>query len=519
MARRDAEVIVVGAGTGGLTTAAYLAAAGKRVVVVDRGWAAGGHAIVFTRDGYEWDVGLHYTGSGRDGRAVTASMLEPLGIEVELNRVEPADTIVLPDATVPVPVGLDAFREVLHGALPDERAAVDRYLSLVDSLDAEVDRLNHIHGIADLPAVAWNARELLRNRRTTLEDVFEVLGLSARARAVLGWGTGLYAVAPSQASMLTHAIVTMTYVHGAWYPRGGGAAFSERLADVVGANGGEILLGHEVTRIQVDSDGVTGVLARNREGAEVRLSARTVVAAGDLKRTFLELLDPGDVPRELLRTVRGYQMALPLGVVYAVLDRDLAAEGLPPTNYLVTGGDYEAEYADVMRGEFAVDPAVWISSPTLKDPGNVGACPRGQTNVQLMTVVPPHPSSWGLELGVERGDAYARAKGRFRDQLVAAADRAIPGFSSSVVYDFVASPYTFQRYTGVTDGCSYGIAATPDQMVMGRPAPRTAIPGLFLAGSSTRSGHGIAGTMAGGVATASAVLGSSAVAAARAALG
>ena len=519
MGSRDAQVIVVGAGTGGLTAAAYLATAGRQVVVVDRGWTPGGHGAVFHREGFEFDIGLHYLGSGRDGRPAPDAVLDPLGIEVAYNRLEPVDTVVLPDATVEVATGLEAFRDNLHKALPDETDAVDRYLTLIDGLEAEFERLSRVRGVADLPGALWNARDLLRHRRSTLTDVFEGLGLSPRARAVLGWISGVYAVPPDEASFLMHALATMHYVNGAWYPRGGGGAISDRLADVIRAHGGEILTAHEVTRIQVDSDGVTGVLARDRTGAEVRIAAPTVIAAGDIKRTFLELLDPQDVPRDLLRRVRGYAMSLPLAILYAVLDRDLAAEGLPVTNWLVTGGDLEAEYADIRRGEFAVEPSVWITSASLKDPDNDRLCGPGQANVQLMTVVPPHPGAWGLSMGVERGEAYAEAKERLRAQLLAAAERALPGLSDSIALDFLATPSTVERYTGVTGGTSYGIAATPDQMATGRPAPKTPIRGLFLAGASTRAGHGITGALSGGVATASAVLGSPAVAAARAATG
>ena len=85
---RDADVIVVGAGTGGLTTAAYLAAAGKQVLVVDRGSRPGGHGTVFERGGYEFDIGLIFIDSGMDGRPAPDRLLAPLGIALQWNRID-----------------------------------------------------------------------------------------------------------------------------------------------------------------------------------------------------------------------------------------------------------------------------------------------------------------------------------------------------------------------------------------------------------------------------------------------
>jgi phytoene dehydrogenase-like protein len=198
-----------------------------------------------------------------------------------------------------------------------------------------------------------------------------------------------------------------------------------------------------------------------------------------------------------------------------VLDRDLAAEGVPVTNFLVAGEDLESASRAVRAGRFSGRPSVWLTSASMKDPGNERSCRPGQTNVELMTLVPPQATAWGLQVGVERGEAYAAAKRAFRDQLMAGADRVLPDISSAVVFDEVATPYTFSRYLGTTDGTSYGIALTADQMALNRPTAKTHLRGLFLVGASTRAGHGIAPVMAGGVETATAVLGSSSVEAVR----
>jgi phytoene dehydrogenase-like protein len=240
-----------------------------------------------------------------------------------------------------------------------------------------------------------------------------------------------------------------------------------------------------------------------------------VVSNVDIKRTFLDLLAPDVVSATLRREVRGFEMSLPLGIVYAVLDRDLAAEGVPMTNFLVAGDDTETAFAAARAGRFAARPPVWLTSATLKDPGNERVSRAGQTNVQLMSIVPAQPAAWGLQIGVQRGEAYAAAKRAFRDQLMTGADRVLPGLSSSVIVEEVATPYTFSRYIGTTDGTSYGIALTADQIARHRPAAKTHVRGLFLVGASTRAGHGISGMIVGGVQAATAVLGSPAVDAVR----
>ncbi len=513
---RDADVIVVGAGAGGMTTAAYLAAAGKQVLVVDRGPRPGGHSTVFERGGYEFDIGFIFVDSGLDGRPGPDRALTPLGISLRWNRIDSIDTVVFHDGSrFEAPPDIDAYRDALHGALPDERGAVDQYLKLIVELDKQLHALSTVTGLTGAPRALRSAATLLRHGRTTLGDTFDRLQLSPRARQLLGRNAGSVGLPPSQTPVILHAAVAMGGMRGRWYPAGGSAVIADRLAEVVTAHGGEFLLGHEVTRIEVRGGAVTGVEVRAPDGATRHLGADVVVSNADIKRTFLDLLAPDVVPESLRRQVRGYRMSLPFGVVYTVLDRDLAAEGVAVNNVRVISDDAETALGAAAAGRFAARPIVGLASSTLKDPGNPRSCRPGQTNVELLAMAPPHPQAWGVQVGSERGEAYQAAKRGFRDQLMAAADRAVPGLSSSVIFEEVATPLTFSRYLGTTDGTGYGIAMTADQSVNKRPAPKTPIRGLFLVGASARAGHGITGVMTGGVQTATAVLGSPAADAVR----
>jgi phytoene dehydrogenase-like protein len=509
-----AEVVVVGAGLGGLCTAAYLAVAGKRVIVVDRHSVPGGNGTVFTHDGFEFDVGLHYIGDCGPGGGIP-SVLEPLGIELTYREMDPDgfDTFVFDDGTrFAVPKGVDTFRDRLVAAFPGDADGIRRYLDTIVAIDDELT------GAGPGPAV-------VEHLSITLGQLFDDLDLSPRARTVLSGQHGTYALPPSQVSLLLHAALVMHYLKGAYYPTGGGQVIADRLAEVIRSHGGDIVLQTPVEEILVEDTpegrAVSGVRlhvpsARRAQGVPDVIRAPVVVSNADLKATVTRLLPAGALPPEVVAAVEGYEMTLPLFVLYLIIDRDLSAE-LPNTNLWLLGDDVEEEYAGLFAGHVSDRPMTYITSASLKDPGNPRLCGPGQTNVQIMTLVPGDHEWWGLHGGgpaegerYRTNPAYLARKRELRDLLVAQAERVLPGIEASIVHEEAATPITHERFVRSTGGTSYGIAATPGQFALNRPANATALRGLFLVGASTMSGHGIGGVLAGGLACAGAVLGGSA---------
>jgi len=509
------DVVIVGAGMGGLVTAALLARAGRRVLVVDGHYVAGGNATVFRRRRWEFDVGVHYLGDCGLGGAIPR-ILAACGAQGVRFRPMEADLEVctFPDFELTISRDKATFRARLLARFPAEARGIDRYFRLL----AQVDRVQGaVLGGSRWRRLAALARAplVVRYASHTMGEFLDSCTHDLRLRAVLTAQHGTHAVAPGRVSAILHAGLQNHYfVDGGWYPEGGGQVMADRLAEAIEAAGGHLRLRTRATRIEVEGGRVTGVRLESRHHGQARVSAPVVVSAADLERTVLELVGAEHFPASFVARVRGFEMALPLFVLY--LGLDVPPSWLPYGNanrWLFGGYDFDADYAALARGELPERPFVYIATASLKDPHNRRIAPPGHTNLQVMTVVPSAPRFWGVgEDAVRDGtyvasEGYRWAKEEVTRRVLAAAERAIPGLSRHVVYREAATPLTHTRFTGSTGGTSYGIAATPAQFLAGRPAASTAIAGLYLAGASTRSGHGIIGAMRSGVAAAGCVLG------------
>ncbi len=505
----DYDVVVIGSGPGGLSAAAYLAHAGQRVLLVEARDHVGGHVSAFRHGDYEYDVGLHFT-----GKSMVQDVLGPLGVHLHFRDYDPDGMVRLhgPGREIAVPRGMEAFRSRLHGAFPDEAEAIDTYLTTVRLLVEDMDRLQERPHLRELPALPWKMRGLVRHATATAGGYLDSLHASPALKSTLLWPHGTMAVAPSRWSLPVAAVVLDGLTEGLSYPRGGSTSISDGLADVVRRHGGDILTGTEVSRILVERGRVRGVEIRNASYDESPLPpsevrAPAVVSAVDVKQTYLGLLSPGEVPSRLLHRVRGYELALPLAVVYLALDRDLAREGFPNSVFEVSGThDHDAVYRALQRGGFPDGNPVLVWIANLADPDNPRLAPPGQTNVQLMSLASPSHAWWGIAPGRGPTPRYVSRAHHVRDQMIHTAEHVIPGLRDAIVQEESATPISSERLMRVAGGTSYGPAFTPRQ-TWTRLGASSPVRGLFHAGATVRPSSGVAPALLSGLLAASAVTG------------
>jgi all-trans-retinol 13,14-reductase len=512
MSSSDWDVIVIGSGLGGLTAGAYMAALGKRTVVLEKHWIAGGNATVFRRlRKFEFDVGVHYLAECQPGGPVP-TILGGLGLadRVEFLELDPEgfDTIVIPGATVRVPYGWENYRRNLVEAFPDDETAIHQCVDVLEAVAKESQAVRALPDPNDFAKVAEVAPTLLRWGMRPVTELFDHCQLGAKARAVLMAEGPSYATPPSRTAVAVEAGFLDGYLKGAHYPRGGGQVIAANLVDALRANGGELRLRTGVERILVEDGRATGVRLAGGE----ELHAPIVISNADLKRTMLDLVGREHISAATAERIEGFRMALPFFVVYLGLDIDLR-ERWPKTNYWYSESlDIESIYQQTFAGQVPDKLLLLITAGSVKDPENMSLAPKGCSALQAMTLVPPGHDLWRVGEGPVAGERYHRnrdyrsLKDQLMDRVVDAVANIIPDVKDHIVWKEASTPITHEKYTSSTGGTSYGIEIAIDQLGPNRPGVRTEVAGLYLTGSNS-GGHGISGVIKGGIGTVSAITG------------
>ena len=505
------DIAIVGAGMGGLTAGAYLAQSGLKVAVFDSHYVAGGCCTQFGRgsgdDRYTFDIGLHYIGDCAEGGPIP-KMLGEVGIDdIEMVPMDQDgfDTLVFPDFRFRIPASHDVYRDRLVEMFPQERKGIDRYVRFLK----EVEHMGKLYekSRGKLSAsLAVNAllrgRMLMKYQKGTIEDLLDSCTQDPKLRAVMLGQHGDYGLPPSEVAAVLHAGLANHYFAGAYYPRGGGQILADRLAETIEANGGSVHLRKPIEEIVVESGRAVGLRTEaNRRGEFFEVRAKTIVSNADLRQTFERLVAPEHLPSKLVAKSKGYKMGGAIFMTCLGVTADMAAKGMSNTNYWqMDSYDFESYYRD---SRAAGEPRVhgcYITSASFKDP-YTRHCPEGVTSIEVMSLVPGQASAWDVDQAdvtawrYKRSERYKALKGRIEEQMIGRLEALFPGTRETIVFQESATPVTHSRYTRASDGSGYGLACSPDQYMENRPGYRTPVKGLYLAGASTRAGHGVLGAM------------------------
>ncbi len=502
------DAIVIGSGIGGLAVASLLGARlGKRALVLERHYTAGGFSHTFRRPGYEWDVGVHYVGQTSPRTAMGRMFAEQFGDAVRWEPMgEVYDTVVLGGRRYEYVAGRERWRARMHEYFPGEREAIDRYLDLVRAA-TRASRLYWAEKVVPRPVSAvagWAMRRgFMRHAGRPTREVLESLTRNQELIAVLTAQWGDYGLPPATSSFGMHATVTGHYFDGGFYPVGGARVMAAAMVPRIEAAGGAVLIDAEVTGVIVEKGRAAGV--RTGDGREFR--APLVVSDAGLDTT-VRLLPPGAPGRAVLDEVRSRLGASAAHLcLYVGLKHSDAELGLGRSNlWVYRDPDFEGAVECFAAGPDADVPFAYISFPSAKDPSFAERFP-GRATIEVITLGRfDWFERWAAAPWRRRGDDYDSLKARLRDRLLDVLSREVPPVRGKVDVAELSTPLSTRHFTNYARGEIYGLEHSPARFAERRLGPRTPVPGLYLTGQDACS-CGIAGALVGGYLAASAIAG------------
>ncbi|HXA43667.1 MAG TPA: NAD(P)/FAD-dependent oxidoreductase [Candidatus Solibacter sp.] len=499
------DVIVIGSGIGGLTSASLLSRlARKRVLVLERHFKLGGFTHSFQRKRFSWDPGLHYVGQMNPGSPLRSvfDLVTEGGVDWAPMPAK-FERFVYPDFEFTVDSDRRRYIADLQAAFPSEAGAIARYFTDVKAAAGWYQR----HMAAKImPAPVGRLLEL-RGRKLALTLTADYLAKHFRdgkLRALLASQWGDYGLPPSRSPFAVHALIVDHYLRGAWYPVGGGGSIAASAAPVIEAAGGACVVNAEVEEILVERGRATGV--RVKLGQGTRHTFRTVraplvISDAGADMTYTRLLPAAlrlresELVAELPQSVSAVQLFLGL-------DRDPRELGIRGENlWIASVYDHDAAFEGRNDLDGTWPAGCFVVFPSVKDPRA-----RAHT-AEIITLVDTGQFTRWSQLGWKhRGDEYEALKQKIGDDLLSLADRHVPGLRDSVVFSELASPLSLAHFTGTRSGGCYGLAVTPERLRARWLGVRTPVRGLLLTGSDVGS-PGVAGAMMGGVLSAASVLG------------
>ncbi len=504
------DAIVIGSGIGGLTTAVLLAReAGHRVLVLERHYTVGGFTHTFRRPGYEWDVGLHYVGQMGDTRSPIRRAFDYVtGGAVQWQPMAAVyDRILVEGGRFDLVSGEEAFRESLRQSFPTETAAIDRYLSTIHACNRWSTLYSAEKAIpAPLASVAGGLMRApyMRWARRTTREVLEGLTRNPELIGVLTGQWGDYGLPPSQSSFAAHATIVGHYLNGGFYPVGGAASIAAAMVPLIEQAGGSVVISAEVSGILVERGRAAGVSMSG--GRQFR--APLVMSGVGATNTFEHLLGPDVSGLDSLRAdLRNLTPSTAHVSLYLGLSQPDAALGLEKTNlWVFPTFDHDTNVEKFARSFDAPLPVVYISFPSAKDPDFQRRCP-GHATMEAITLLPWRPfAGWAQSRWKRRGDEYENFKTALTDRILAEVKRQVPAVGSHIAHAELSTPLSTRHFMNYGQGEIYGIAATPRRFAARGLGARTPVPGLYLTGQDVTI-LGIAGSMFGGIVSASAALG------------
>jgi all-trans-retinol 13,14-reductase len=471
---RSKDVVVIGSGVGGLSTAILLAKSGFTVTVLEKNPLPGGMMRGYTRQGMECPVGVHYLGALGRGQ-VLRRFFDFLDVSSEIavermGRAGVIDRYIFDDLTFDLPEGMDAYEKNLRAAFPDEPHQITGIMQLLRQAEKHLNALDFLFS----DQIGFAQPEQFQS----MGEIMTRLGCSPGLKGVLGVPSCWIGVPPDQCPAFYHNMALASYLMSSWRIKKSVQmvdAFVRRLESL----GGRVVCGDGVENIRVESRRVRGV--RTVSGVEIS----TPVVVGAIHPKVVLAMLPDRAVRPLYRKrITGLKDTYGIMCVHAQLDASAHPE--IPHNIFRIDRDENGNIPDLRYYQI-----------------------RGQGGKNLMSILTSGKAQlwrkWENTRTGKRGRDYVEAKEEQARNLFQEAEKIFGPLKGCRLLD-IYTPLTIRDWVNSPAGSAYGVVRSCDQLFSASLLNRSSVEGLFLAGQSVMA-PGVIGTIMGSFQTAKFILG------------
>lgn len=495
---KDYDVVVIGAGLGGLSSAAFLAKEGRKVLLLERHYVPGGYASSFVRGRFEFEISLHeLSGLGDENNPGPLwKLLSQVDVarRVEFLRIPEFYRCVLPDVDFVVPIGRENFENAMAEYFPADADGIRDFTDVMFKFAQEALRANRV-GMKMVMEHQEEFPTLLAYFGKSLKQVMDDFIKDERARTVLDVICGYYCNNPSSLSFMTYALGTVSYLRfGPWHVKGKSQALSQAFVDSIEDMGGEVWLRNGARRILSEGGKVRGVVAQ--DGTEILCP--TVVSNANPYATCLELIGRENTPDWYLRRLGAWSGGASTVNLYLGVDCPHQELGLGHHETFYSDGyDVDGNWKNMKAGVSLEPSDIAVTAYNSVDPD---FSPPGTSSLVCTFIAFSEP--W-MKL---KPSEYAEAKHRVAARALDLAENVARGLRDHIEVIEVATPLTNIRYSRNVGGSIIGFDETFSGTGLVRMPATGPLQGLYFSGAWVNIGGGYEPSLYSGYLTARKVL-------------
>lgn len=481
------SAIIIGGGIGGLFIGAILSHEGIKVTVIEKNHNIGGGLQSFKRLGKVFDTGMHVVTGFQPGGAIN-KLCKYLGVYDKLNLRKLDDNnayciyIASDHRQYDIANGRKSFVDSIEKYFPEERLNLERYIDAIVSI-VDKFRLLKLDNDDMLP--------LFSNDFSMPADKFisKYVG-DTRLQNILSFNNILYAGEKGITPAYLHSVISLLNIDGAYRFEGGCVQMANVLADVILSNGGKIVRGDKVVRLDIEGNRVINCHTQ---------SGQTYSAD-----YYISTIHP-EVTNNLLCNIQVHSRIVTEALEQShnttsafIVDIDLKKDTVRFRNQL---GVYMSDYDKAWScGENVADKMLFITQP---------CCNQGEYASTLRIISPmtwQHVERWSSTTPSTRPEEYKQWKIVIAEQMIDCISKVIPELRNSIERYYTSSPLTIRDAYATPEGALYGIRRTCSSRLYIQRLASPKVSNLYFGGQNVFL-HGFCGVALTSVATAETILG------------